>query len=766
MLKHYKLLIALFVPGVGLAQTTPTGPVGLVNNGANIVIGSSSNIYIDGTTGDFTNQNGGVIKNTSTGGQIKLTGNWANNAANTVFSGEGATIILGGSGAQTVGGTNGTSFYKLTANGGGTKTVNTAATISRLLTMEGTAILNANDNLTLLATPTTNANVAAIPTGASVTGNVKVQTYFTGGNLTMRGNRLVSTPINDAALAKKSYAQLKDYVIISGPAGGGFDLGGARAPEAVTLQKYYEPGTATSSYTNIANINESLSPASGVILHYRGDRSGYTQATASTSAKTNAPFAIPETTLMQWNGPINQGNYTVNLSFTANPGETLVNGLNLVGNPYPAYINWNSLIKTNVADYVRFIKPGGGFAIYDNRKSPTLTVNAPEGTDLRIIAPGQGFYVFATGTGASITFTEGAKSVESTPIARLLYSRSQEKLSLNGAAISATSGSSKVSAVAYKLLRMNLQDTWNKEETVAVFADGESATATTDDATFLGGSSISLASLSSDDKRLTINRMPPVNEVASMKLYVYSPTAGPVKLNFTDLSAVQGYNLYLKDAYTNKTIDVKANPSYEFSIDPTIADSYGNNRMSLLFSQATTLPVALAVFKAEKVANGAKVIWNVKSEENVVRYEVERSIDGVSFAKIKEVSDLGKATYSVIDESPILSQNYYRLKSVDADGRTDFSNVISLDYTLSNEVNVNVFPNPASDVVKVKLPSSKAVSLSIFDLSGKKLKSAKFAASSQVQENIADLQEGVYLIEVRDKATDAVLLSSKFIVKK
>ncbi|WP_207532069.1 T9SS type A sorting domain-containing protein [Desertivirga arenae] len=758
MFRHYKLLFALFAPGIGFAQ-------GLRNDGANIVISSGSNIYIDGTTGHYTNKANGLIKNSTEGGKFILTGNWVNEATS-AFSNDGTTVVLNGAGAQGI--TGATAFYNLTAQGGGTKTVNSPSTISKLLTMGASTTLNANNNLTLLATNTTNANVATIPSGASVTGNVKVQTYFTGGNSTMRGNRLVSAPVNDATSPKGTYAQLKDYVIITGPGNTvkGFDMGGAKATDAITLQKYYEPGTATTSYTNIASITESLSPANAVIMYYRGDRSGFTNP--ATSAKTNAPFSVPETTLMQWNGPINQGSYTVNLTYTVNPGEPNVSGLNLVGNPYPAYIDWEKLTKTNIANYIRFIKPGGGFAMYKLSGGSYISINS-NNVDLRIIPPGQGFYVYATGANSSITFTEASKSVESTSIARLLYNPQQDKLLLNGAKISATSSSNpaQVSAsVARKLLRMNLQDAWNTEETVALFVDGESAGVTTEDATFPGGSSISLATLSSEDTRLTINAMPSLNQVSSMKLYVYSATAGSVKLNFTDLSAVQGYNVYLKDAYTNATVDVKANPSYEFAIDPAIAATYGNNRMSLWFSQATTLPVALSTFKAEKVASGAKVIWNVKSEDNVVRYEVERSSDGVSFAKIKEVSDLGKSTYSVIDESPVLSQNYYRLKSVDADGRTDFSNVISLDYSLSNEVNVNVFPNPASDVVKVKLPSAKAVSLAIYDLNGKKLKSTKFTSSTQVQENITDLSEGVYVIEVRDSATEAVLVSSKFIVKK
>jgi len=283
---------------------------------------------------------------------------------------------------------------------------------------------------------------------------------------------------------------------------------------------------------------------------------------------------------------------------------------------------------------------------------------------------------------------------------------------------------------------------------------------------FMGGSTVSLSTLASDNTKLTINHMPTLDKVSEVKLYVTSSATGPVKLNFTDLSAVENYNVYLKDAYLNKVVDVKTQQAYEFTIDKSVATSFGDNRLSLIISPPTTLPVAIASFKADKVVSGAKVSWNVKSEVNIAQYEVERSTDGVSFSKIKEVTEVGKTAYAIVDENPALSQNYYRLKLVDADGRFDYSSVVSVDYSLNTEVNAAVFPNPASDIVKVKLPEAKAVKVLIFDVAGKKLKERSFSKTTLVQENITELQEGVYIIHVLDSNLNTEILKSKFIVKK
>jgi hypothetical protein len=245
-LKRYSALVLgiLFLsPFWGVSQ-------GLINNGAYIVTTSTSNIYINGTTGHFTNQSGGLITNNTTGGTITLGGNWLNNASNTVFSNDGVTVVLNSASAQSIAGTNGTGFYNFSASGAGTKTFNTASTVSRLVTVDGT-VLNANGKLTLLATASSNASVGELLNGASVTNDVIVQSYLTGGSLSYRVNKGLSSPINDALIAgNKTYKQLQSKLIITGPGNtaNGFDKGNSISPNAVTIKTYNEAAPLSSSY--------------------------------------------------------------------------------------------------------------------------------------------------------------------------------------------------------------------------------------------------------------------------------------------------------------------------------------------------------------------------------------------------------------------------------------------------------------------------------------------------------------------------------------
>lgn len=96
---------------------------GLINNGAQIVFSGAAQVYIDGTTGHYTNQLAGQITPSATS-TISLAGNWINNPspANNAFSADGGGVVLLGA-AQSIGGSSPTAFNNLTLSGNGVKTL-------------------------------------------------------------------------------------------------------------------------------------------------------------------------------------------------------------------------------------------------------------------------------------------------------------------------------------------------------------------------------------------------------------------------------------------------------------------------------------------------------------------------------------------------------------------------------------------------------------------------------------------------------------------
>ncbi|HYK76051.1 MAG TPA: T9SS type A sorting domain-containing protein, partial [Daejeonella sp.] len=617
--------------------------------------------------------------------------------------------------------------------------------------------LDANSNLTLLSSPSGSASIATISSSATILGNVNVQSWFTGGSAVMRGTRTIAAPVNDGS-TNSIYKQLQNYMLITGT-GEGFDY-----PGAASIVTYNEPASIAdgpaAQYNPVTNINDKLPAGRGFFLLYRGDRS-------QANNKLSPPYAIPESFAVTYQGPINQGNITVPLSFTnrtEHADDKAYNGYNLVGNPYPATIDWTLVGKTNTENLVSIIKPGGGMVTYSNG---IVTNGGPAGTltedntiiysELPFIQSGQGFYVKAKGSGASITFTENSKAVNNAA-ARLLSV--PQNLLASASRDYDLASSAKCVETTNEVLRINLQDSKNIDETAIVFKEGYSAEYGEGDATYFSGSSVSLYSLTSDGKNVAINFMPDIKEVTEMRLWVSATVSGPVKLNFTDFKGVGSHQVFLKDVYLDKLIDVKLKPVYEFNIDRDNTQTFGSERFRLLFRAPL-----LVTLKVKRINKGVELSYDNTSEIGSLRsLEIERSPDGKTFKTIGWGDILTKAANPVaiyVDENSLNGANYYRIKMSYLDGVVQHSESVQFNNILEKKGQVAwIYPNPANHKIYV-LPNTfdeKNVRLVVYDLKGKKLLGGKGPSLE-----VAGLDKGIYLVELINAETNQQIGKTKFI---
>ncbi|MGV3510039.1 MAG: T9SS type A sorting domain-containing protein [Sphingobacteriaceae bacterium] len=750
---------SVFLPFFSLAQ-------GLINNGAYIVLTDQSTVNIAGTTGHYTNQNGGLIKNSTTGGTINLDGNWINNATNTAFSNDGATVAFKGATAQSIAGTNATGFYNITASGGNTKTFNTVtSTVSRLVTVESSTTLNANNKLRLLSTASSNASVGPLLSGATVTNNVIVESYLTGGR---RGSKGFSSPINDALIAgDKTYKQLQSKLIITGPSGtaNGFDKGNSGAPYSVTIKTYNEAAPLSASqWTNLSSITQSTTPGKGFFLYFRGNRTSNYNSTGTyaTGSKIVGPYATPENVTVEYTGPINQGNINIPLSYTNNGDSDVFRGCNLVGNPYPSVIDWHAVKSAsssggaNISPYIYILRQDGAFATY-NSNNPALSTN--NGT--RYIMPGQAFYVLANTSSQTLTFTETCKDSypASGTVMRFLSAPSVGKNF--GITNSTSSIPSPYSSI--KILRFNLENSDVSEETLLAFMNGSSQNFESfEDALYFAGSPVQLSTKSLDDKNLSVNVQPEPTEATEVKLNIGTSQEGAHKLNFTDLSGFAGTQLFLEDNYLNKIENVTAGKIYDFDINSNSKDSYGGNRFKLIFRPS----VKLSDFFAKKVYGGSEINWSADNSSKNNLYTIERSTDGQNFKSIgsvQKVTDV-KSLYSFFDNKPENGINYYRLKLIESDNTFAHTNIVSVDYSIEDsEPYFQIYPNPVDDILNVLFKQvTKKATLTIYNLSGQKIASFSVSDSNRADKSVSELQPGVYVLKVVDGQNKEVG-SEKFI---
>ena len=146
-------------------------------------------------------------------------------------------------------------------------------------------------------------------------------------------------------------------------------------------------------------------------------------------------------------------------------------------------------------------------------------------------------------------------------------------------------------------------------------------------------------------------------------------------------------------------------------------------------ASSAPLPVELERFYGESIHCNTQVYWTSVSEQKFSHYDLEKSMDGSTFSKIKTIrsanSESGQ-TYQYTDEAAG-TINYYRLKMVDLDGSYTYSEtlVIKVDCKSIIDQKMLVYPNPIGKhdtKLQVKFESTEeAVNLIIFDARGKAL---------------------------------------------
>ncbi len=145
----------------------------------------------------------------------------------------------------------------------------------------------------------------------------------------------------------------------------------------------------------------------------------------------------------------------------------------------------------------------------------------------------------------------------------------------------------------------------------------------------------------------------------------------------------------------------KPNPN-QYTIDWTLT-----NGASFNCDITEPLPVSMIGFYAEKVFDGAELTWITATENNNAYFTIERSLDGIEFEAIGKVDGAGNSnvvrTYKFSDYGPLSGVVYYRIKQTDFNGEFEYSDIVSLDFTIEEEpLNIELFPNPANEYITVR----------------------------------------------------------------
>lgn len=358
-------------------------------NGGNQTIGGSAS-----TTFDIINVNGTGVKTldkaivvnrdininassldvSASNFAIDLKGNFTNNAS--FNAREGLLTLNGTSAQQIIGGTTNTDFFDIDLNNFlGVKLGSVQSLLNTLNCVNGTFDCNPH-RLVLKSSLTRTARIAPLTVG-NIIGNITMQRLAPGG---LTGWAILGTPVQNAKINQwTDNFPTSGFVGATGPAG-----------SFISIYTYLEfdlaPFGDATSYAPITNANvDAINPGVGYWTYL------------------GTGFVNTTNILIDVTGPTTKGNFDFGVSFSSS-GSIDDDGFNMVANPYPSTIDWDSpsWTKTNVDDAIYLWQADlGQYATYIGGVSTNGGSN--------LIPSSQGFYVKTNASSPVLQANENIK---------------------------------------------------------------------------------------------------------------------------------------------------------------------------------------------------------------------------------------------------------------------------------------------------------------------------------------------------------------------
>lgn len=207
--------------------------------------------------------------------------------------------------------------------------------------------------------------------------------------------------------------------------------------------------------------------------------------------------------------------------------------------------------------------------------------------------------------------------------------------------------------------------------------------------------------------------------------------------------------------------EVKSGYVYVYNTYFTLGSSTINN----------PLPIKLLYFKAALEDAHVFLNWATEKEEYFDRFELEKASADLVFTKIATIQPIlagepvSLREYSYVDSAPYTGYNYYRLKSIDIDGTSEYSKIAGVLYEGTGE-KLSVYPNPiVGDVMKIKVPFNPTPhdKVTLLNVQGIEMLHANITISGEQEISLGKgISPGVYILRY---TSPVILKTFKVIVK-
>jgi hypothetical protein len=186
---------------------------------------------------------------------------------------------------------------------------------------------------------------------------------------------------------------------------------------------------------------------------------------------------------------------------------------------------------------------------------------------------------------------------------------------------------------------------------------------------------------------------------------------------------------------------------------------YASDTVTIVFDPlCSLLDIDIRTFTVRRDNGKAMLDWSVADPGEVKYYDVERSLNGKTFAPVVRIA--GPASNAIasayaddisnIPGAPL----YYRIKVVGVSGKAAYSKVVLLEPDASELSAVRLFPNPATDyaTLHIQAPGNTMAEVRLYDGSGRLARNQRVTlvrGGNQVSLTaLHKLPAGLYMVRV------------------
>lgn len=461
----------------------------------------------------------------------------------------------------------------------------------------------------------------------------------TVGNLTI--NNKTGVTLNSGALQTASVVTIQPGAKLTLAAGNSITAANfiVKSDNTNGTGTFINNGTLSTTKVNVDQhlaggrnwyISSPVTAASGTIITEKGNNAFYQYNETNNSWQTATTFT-PGMGYIASIGAANGQVYSFTGSgFNASPvtinpkrsAGALKEGFNLAGNPYTVYLDWDAAAAsaTNMEKTIWYrTKSSDSYIFATYNANGAISVNG--GT--RYIPPMQAFWVRVSAgyTGGTVTFSHAMCSHDSSGTNRLKAPRTESR----------------------KLLRLQLSDGINTDETVVYFDDNASdGYDAYDSQKMANGAPVPDIYTLAGKEMLTINGLKNLTPTLEIPIGFTKGTGSMYRISATDIEGFEpGTQIELMDYARNTQHDLTQGESYEFSSNTNSSTT----RLSLVL-RTPSLTTGMQSADTHITAYGNEAGQVVVSANGRIAQDALVTVYNLAGQKLEEITFTGNRAIS------------------------------------------------------------------------------------------------------------------------